>query len=476
MSDGDTGGRRRRRAIRPADLDRLIARGDVRRGNEPISRQREVERALEGLDRRDRRALGTPAVDPKPLADVLAALDEPPELLRERRPNGTATRLRWRYPLAASHGGVRYGDALASAMDALPLVCRDDRLTGMSLRRTLFLDIESTGLSHGAGTFAFLIGLAWFEDDALVMEQLFLEDPADEAAQLSAFAELREQRPYLVSFNGRCFDVHVLHSRLVLNRIYDEPTTELKLTPHVDLLHLSRAIHGGRFEDTRLQTLERRLFGIQRVGDIPGELIPPRYFAFLQTSDAAPLAPVFTHNVLDVLTMVSLLRHVTDELGGTSESSGEPEVQANIGRLWLRRRCPHEAAEALDRALAGGPATGAPWRIQALRDAVTARKQQMRAVEDPTERDAIAARLEALLGDWLNAAPEDPDAHAELALFHERSTKDTSRALHHARQTLRFLPATSSAEERERAARKVERLERRLTRSVRSRSPASSRD
>ena len=38
--------------------------------------------------------------------------------------------------------------------------------------RQIFLDTETTGLSGGTGTLAFLVGVAYFEDDELVVEQL----------------------------------------------------------------------------------------------------------------------------------------------------------------------------------------------------------------------------------------------------------------------------------------------------------------
>src|SRR5258708_10068113 len=38
----------------------------------------------------------------------------------------------------------------------------------------LFLDTETTGLSGGTGTYAFLVGLAWWDAGGLQREQLFL--------------------------------------------------------------------------------------------------------------------------------------------------------------------------------------------------------------------------------------------------------------------------------------------------------------
>src|SRR2546423_8262641 len=53
----------------------------------------------------------------------------------------------------------------------------------------LFLDTETTGLSGGTGTYAFLVGLAWWEAGGLQIEQLFLRDFAEEHSILHELAE-----------------------------------------------------------------------------------------------------------------------------------------------------------------------------------------------------------------------------------------------------------------------------------------------
>ena len=39
------------------------------------------------------------------------------------------------------------------------------------MKRPLFLDTETTGLSGGTGTVAFLVGLAWRDGDGLMFVQ-----------------------------------------------------------------------------------------------------------------------------------------------------------------------------------------------------------------------------------------------------------------------------------------------------------------
>src|SRR5262249_2897298 len=44
----------------------------------------------------------------------------------------------------------------------------------------LFLDTETTGLAGGTGTYAFLVGMAWWDAGGMQVEQLFLRDFAEE--------------------------------------------------------------------------------------------------------------------------------------------------------------------------------------------------------------------------------------------------------------------------------------------------------
>ena len=53
-----------------------------------------------------------------------------------------------------------------------------------NIEKLVFLDTETTGLSGGTGTIAFLVGLAWFQNDGLKLAQLIIDDPAEEPAML----------------------------------------------------------------------------------------------------------------------------------------------------------------------------------------------------------------------------------------------------------------------------------------------------
>jgi len=82
----------------------------------------------------------------------------------------------------------------------------------------LFLDTETTGLAGGTGTYAFLIGLAWWDAGALQVEQFFMRDFGEEHAILHEVAERIAERPVLVTFNGKAFDWPLLENRFTMTR------------------------------------------------------------------------------------------------------------------------------------------------------------------------------------------------------------------------------------------------------------------
>ncbi|MEJ2208051.1 MAG: ribonuclease H-like domain-containing protein [Anaerolineae bacterium] len=84
------------------------------------------------------------------------------------------------YPLDYVHGSA----PLAGLLDHLPagpaLLARDERLAGVDLERIVFVDTETTGLAGGTGTYAFLVGVGLFQDDAFVLHQFFMRDYGEE--------------------------------------------------------------------------------------------------------------------------------------------------------------------------------------------------------------------------------------------------------------------------------------------------------
>jgi len=205
------------------------------------------------------------------------------------------------------HVNDRHGTVQLKQIDEvlpyfLHLAGKDENLLQMDLRQSLFFDTETTGLAGGSGTYIFLTGLGYFENDKFIIKQFFLQDFPDEAATLHAIHELLKQFKGIVSFNGKSFDWPLLQTRFIYHRI----KCELPDSPHLDLLHASRRIWKQRLNDCSLGNLEEKIIDVHRHNDIPSYLIPHIYFEYLRNKNAQPLKQVFYHNEIDILSLVSL--------------------------------------------------------------------------------------------------------------------------------------------------------------------------
>jgi len=171
-------------------------------------------------------------------------------------------------------------------------------------RRMLLLDIETCGLSSAP---VFLVGLCSVGDRNLVLRQLFARDYGEERALIASVAEIAREFDFLVTFNGRAFDIPFLRDRATYHRVRFDFSL-----PHLDLLHVSRRRWRGRFNDCRLQTLEWHVLRRRRAGDVDGAAIPGIYHDYVKRGQPHRLLPVFHHNLLDLVAMAELLPHALD--------------------------------------------------------------------------------------------------------------------------------------------------------------------
>ena len=213
-------------------------------------------------------------------------------------------------------------------------------------RRSVYLDIETTGLSGARGAYAFLIGLGFNTEDSFKVVQLFMAGPAWEKNWLwSLESELPEDDYGLVTYNGRAFDLPLLRIRYRLAK--SAPGWDGRL--HMDLLMLARHFYRGRLPSCSLSSIEQRVLGVHRSGDdVPGREIPGLYTSYLSTSDAAPLRGVFYHNTLDVISMAALQTHI----GAIAEMRGiTGQDMIRCGDLWNQAKASDKAKAAWSRAL-----------------------------------------------------------------------------------------------------------------------------
>jgi uncharacterized protein YprB with RNaseH-like and TPR domain len=248
------------------------------------------------------------------------------------------------------HGTFEVSTLEDMAADLFDGIC-EGTVPAAPCTRWAFLDTETTGLAGGAGTYAFLIGVGRVTREGFRVRQFFMRDLCEEASLLHRLAEHLAEFDVLVTYNGRTYDQPLLEGRYTMARA----RTPFSRLPHVDLLFGARRLWKLRFDSCRLVELENQIFGLEREGDLPGEMIPYVYFDYLRTREAWRVAPILHHNANDILTLACLSAIVPlafrDPVAAPLSHAAE---MVGLAR-WLHRAERFDAALALyRRALAKG--------------------------------------------------------------------------------------------------------------------------
>jgi uncharacterized protein YprB with RNaseH-like and TPR domain len=352
---------------------------------------------------------------------------------------------RWLEP-AHLHGRA----SVHSALDRLPAtvaaLALDAELAGLDLSRMLFLDTETTGLAGGSGTVAFLVGLAAFHDDSLLLTQFVLPNLGGEIPMLVALAEHLAAASCILTYNGKSFDWPLLRTRYVMNRL---PVPALP--PHVDLLHACRRIWKPRLGSVRLQDVEREIMNFSREGDVDGAEIPSRYFSFLRDGGTEWLVPVLEHNQNDLIALPAML----GALGERFEriECGDHALDAlAFGRLALRVADGDRAAAFAHVAIAASEGSDLESHAWSFRGEVAKRARAAAEAVQHYEQ-ALELCVDPLRGATLRVL---------LSKLYEHGLRDLRAAYRHARDT-------ELAEGPELQGRRLGRLTRKLEREAEKR-------
>jgi hypothetical protein len=203
------------------------------------------------------------------------------------------------------HGSVDIADLAELPADLLRPLMAGSAIDSPPARWA-FLDTETTGLAGGAGTYAFLVGVGSIEPEGFRLRQFFMRDYGEEASQLCRLAEYLERFDVLVTYNGKSYDQPLLETRFRMVRAQTGRLRPFDRMEHLDLLFGARRLWKLRLESCRLVELERRILGVEREGDLPGEMIPYCYFDFLRTQEAFRVVPILHHNAIDILSLACL--------------------------------------------------------------------------------------------------------------------------------------------------------------------------
>jgi uncharacterized protein YprB with RNaseH-like and TPR domain len=275
--------------------------------------------------------------------------------------------------------------------------------------RLLFFDTETTGLSTGAGTIPFLASFGSLAGRTFTVRQYFLADYPGEPSYLESLLPEFAEDKILVSYNGRSFDIPLLRSRYLLNRI------PLRQLPHEDLLYPARRFWKTVLPGCSLSEMEHSVLLTKRALDIPGAEAPDIWFRFVREGSDPRLAALFAHNLEDTVSLARLL-HVMEALPGRSADLPFPLDRTGLALHLLKREDPRGRS-----LLESAAETGDRHSLRIL---------------------SLLCRRE---GDWekaaacwerLNAQGPSPFAAVELAKYCEHRLRDYERASGYVRELL----------------------------------------
>jgi len=339
-------------------------------------------------------------------------------------PDGETFRVKEYFPPHFRYGEMTLTEILNIPTYPAHLLSKDERLKELDFRKALFLDTETTGLTGGTGTFAFMVGLGYFEEEGFLIHQFFMRDYSEERAALSLIDKLIESFQFLVTFNGRHYDIPLLETRFILCRL----GSKIREVPNFDLLYPSRKIWKGAYDNCRLVTLESQLLGMERGDDVPSEWIPYLYFDYLKSGNAQKIYPVFYHNQMDILTMVALAGRIHLVYHDPYVARPRKGVEhLALGRLFWEHgyrekaiRCFEIALQRCDESLT--------WSV-------------LRWLSMAFKKTGQGERARSLWEEMLTwPYKEDISPYIELAKYHEHRLKDFEQAIVFVDQALKQVP------------------------------------
>ena len=316
------------------------------------------------------------------------------------------------------------------------------------IRECLFLDTETTGLSGGAGTVAFLVGLGYVDGNAFVVEQLMLRDYADEPALIDLLSRRMERFGCVCTFNGARFDMPLLEARFTMCRMRDR-WRELE---NLDLLYPARRLWKLRIGSCRLSRIEEIILGAPRADDLPGSEVPPRFFQFLKSGDESLLDDIVRHNCQDIATLAALLIRLC-ELNDRPELLQDQRDQFSMGKA-LERQGELKPAREMYRVSAIPRPAGTLTGLTGERVSGMANWRLYHIHRRSGDWDAARRVLEQML----NRRQMQGAVCVELSKLYEHRLKDLSLALEYAQRAANF----PDAEPGEQLCRREERIRRKI--------------
>jgi len=302
-------------------------------------------------------------------------------------------------------------------------------LPEVALQDLVFFDLETTGLSGGSGTVAFLAAFGSFRfDGSMSVRQYFMDDYPSESGFLQNLTRELARATAVVTYNGSSFDMPLYAVRRTMNGL-GPPIPGI----HVDALHAARRLWRRTIGNCSLGNLENEILGISREDDIPGSEIPEVWFEYLKHGKTDRLKHVFFHNELDVRSLATLFLLIHD----TAKDAARDCKSDPIGLAELQTR--HDEALA-ERTLCSALHEGNARATRPL----------MKLYARQSRQDKRISLIPGL--------PDDPAGLFSKSVYTERILGNVEEAIHLAERAGNDAKGVL----RERAQRRVQRLTRKL--------------
>ncbi|MCL2411772.1 MAG: ribonuclease H-like domain-containing protein [Treponema sp.] len=190
----------------------------------------------------------------------------------------------------------------------------------------VFFDLETTGLSGGGGTVAFLAAFGRVLSGYLnITQYLLLDYPGQNDFLENVLGEFKNENSVIVTYNGKCFDSQILKTMCIMNRI--KPPEYY----HADLLHPCRRLWKNIIQDCSQGSIETKMLGLDRSGDIPGMMAPEIWFDFLKTGKTEQLIEICDHNKIDISGLASIFAAIIS----IAKQPYHGKYEYDVGRLAL---------------------------------------------------------------------------------------------------------------------------------------------
>jgi len=209
------------------------------------------------------------------------------------------------YSLDARYGKIKISQGLDIKGSTLACLSGDPKFEKKDLSTALFIDLETTGLSGGAGVIPFNVGMGYYRDDKFWVGQYFLGELSEEERMIKEMGQFFKDMEFdsIVTYNGKSFDIPLLETRFIIHRT----PFELSGLPHLDFLFPARSLWKHKHESCRLYYLAQEVVETYREEDIPSSEIPWRYFRYLHTGNYDLIEPILYHNAEDILSLLGVV-------------------------------------------------------------------------------------------------------------------------------------------------------------------------